>query len=396
MPLSKSERRRYHTGDEFTQLRGHGMYPSSAHHYQHHRLLIDTSSRHSHHHGNDVGIVSKRSTRGHHEDRYFHHGFNPPSGIPDPPPSRPHSRLSAPEPLPIPFQKSFLAKNDIYHHPNGSHNMSLTPTSSPQPWIEHQQTYTRDSSPLSNSTSSTKKRSTSGSLKPLIHKSLSTSVDTHLDAAVHGSLPWKGKVQVGPYRKSSMDGMMPPIGWSSQTQFSSYQRLASVGRSGPADIQSLMITDSPTTHPKVTTVNPTQQLTDSSSNIPLKSGDSMELKPELFLNSHNSGGNTRVSTSNSMRETTTEGLMIDILPLDNRQNPSLSRSDRSSSAKNPLNLLSIINKQLPEQSVSAKHLGEPTPVNGLRIQSMNPIHPPRELPSIDTLPTKVSNTFITE
>ena len=140
-----------------------------------------------------MGGVTKRHTSHHHDEFYMGMG-----GL-EPPP-RPHSRMSAPEPLPIPFQKSMLNKS-IYNYAPSSNEQS--PSGSPPPSI-----LTPDNilgnSPQENSprtgkgltptiTTSSSRRRSAGNLKPLMKKTLSASVDMHLEQGGGGATPWKGK-----------------------------------------------------------------------------------------------------------------------------------------------------------------------------------------------------------
>lgn len=123
---NKMERRKHPTADQRTlgQLRGHGMYyPQMCGAHQsaqsHKRYSKEFSPNHV------IGQVaegaSKRHLRPSHEDWFYPGTLSEPS-------SRPHSRLSAPEPLPIPFQKSFLPKSQQY---NNSSPIGYSPSGSP-------------------------------------------------------------------------------------------------------------------------------------------------------------------------------------------------------------------------------------------------------------------------
>lgn len=149
----------------------------------------------------------------------------------------------------------------------------------------------------------------------------------------------------------------PPVGWSSQSQFSASQRSAS--RNGPADIQSLM-------------ADPNQKfMLEPPSTHGMKS-ESMELKSELFAMKKGVMG-----APGSKTDMSTEGLKNDGTEQERGRSVY-----RSASAKNQPHLLS----QIPEFSASAKHIGGgggggSEYVNGLRIDV--PTH--RELPSIKTV-----------
>ena len=362
LPLTKSEKRRHHTDDH--HVKGFGIHPASASHtsqyYRSHRYSMDVSPRHAPNYHE-----LRRNSKNQHQDDL--HLYMPPTVRGNQEAlTRPHSRMSAPEPIPLPFQRSLYYKSthSSHHngsyHPNESHQLILSPSGTPSP--------TSESGGGPHGSANTKTRT--GSLKPLMKKSLSTSVDTHLDAAIHGSIPWKGKPQVGPYRRPSMESI-PPIGWSSQTQFSSNQRIGSVRT--PADIQSLM----PQDH--------------TSSNLVMRSSNSTEIKPELFLNSQNLETTSRMVGSCQKDHMTTEGLQIDLLPDGQITHNSLQPKKlfRTSSAKQPNHSIHVLNNIVPELSCSAKHFGEPLgPINGLKLPSSihSSVQHPRELPNFDPLP----------
>ena len=338
------------------------MHPPSASHasmYRNHRLPIDFSPRHQY------GGDSRRNKPFHEDPSHYPNSFVQPSSTPLPTyasvressHSRPHSRLSAPEPIPLPFQKSLYFKNSSHPHiqpTNHSHEtqMMVSPSVTPPPIND----------PLLHEDvpgSATKRRP--GSLKH--KKSLSGSIDTQLDAAIHGSVPWKGKVQVGPYRRPSLESP-PPIGWSSQTQFLPNQRNGGSGIKVPADMQSLM----------------QDRLVDTI----MRSSNSTEIKPELFMNST---ANEPFSTREGM-----DGLLSDT-----RDSMVKRKSHRSSSAKYPPHhhTLGHANNHAPELTMSAKHFGDLEPINGLKLPPPNTYYSKDQLPSIDVLPNnKVGGTIV--
>ena len=367
LPSTKSEKKRHHTED-YHAFRGHTLHPSSASntsHYRNQRYSVEFSPRHTTlHHGS--GTEPRSRNKSHHEDPHYYLSYGQ---LTTPTPhtmresySRPHSRLSAPEPIPIPFQKSLYHKPN-HHQPQISNHHShespliFSPSETPPPTNELIQ---------QEDSSGNKRRQ--GSLKHSMRKSLSGSIDAQLDGALHGSIPWKGRAQVGPYRRPSIESA-PPIGWSSQTQFSSSnQRMG--GIKAPADIQSLMPQGQEGSHRLVDT-----------SNLVMRSSNSTEIKPELFMNSKN-GESFGRGGGLMTKEHQLDGLMIDY-----REGHGLmtKRSSRSSSARQSQHS-SITNSHVPELSASAKHLGdlEPLlPINGLKL----PSHHSRELPHIDTLPS---------
>lgn len=146
-----------------------------------------------------MGVVSKR--HGHPHEEYFGRDYIPPGGgggghLELPP--RAHSRMSAPEPLPIPFQKSFLPKSILTHAPSsnepsptGTPPPILTPTKSPGVDSTHSQ----ENSP--HSARGSRRRSNPGmsgaSLKPVVRKSMSASVDMMNMDHYHSGASWKGK-----------------------------------------------------------------------------------------------------------------------------------------------------------------------------------------------------------
>ena len=245
--------------------------------------------------------------------------------------------------MPLPFQKSLYHK--LPHQQNMTHShetpLILSPSGTPPPTNDN----TQEDSLIN------RRRSASFKHK----KSLSGSMDTQLDGAIHGSIPWKGKVQVGPYRRSSVD-TTPPVGWPGQTHFS-----ANRGAKTPADIQSLMLADSV-----------------------LRSSNSTEIKPELFANSPNNEHFGRILPKDY---TLTERVHF---TSDLRDGNHLKRSFRSSSAKQHHHSIMVTSNYNPELSASAKHFGdlEPLgPINGLKLQSS--LHNQRELPHIDILPNNI-------
>ncbi|XP_011408965.2 PREDICTED: uncharacterized protein LOC105315894 [Amphimedon queenslandica] len=166
------------------------LYQSSSSNHTHHaggrRLNNDLSP----HHHVDMGGVTKRHTSHHHDEFYMGMG-----GL-EPPP-RPHSRMSAPEPLPIPFQKSMLNKS-LYNYAPSSNEQS--PSGSPPPTILTPDNIHQENSPQTGKglaptiTTSSSRRRSAGNLKPLMKKTLSASVDTHLEqGGGGGATPWKGK-----------------------------------------------------------------------------------------------------------------------------------------------------------------------------------------------------------
>ncbi len=343
------------------------MHPSSAinngQHYRTHRYSsVDFNPRHSRNlHFSSSDNNRKPKAQQLIDDPSYHTSYGQLTSVlptRDTSLSRPHSRLSAPEPMSLPFQKSFYHKMPHHQTTNHSHDspLVLSPTGTPPPMI-HDSTQFDDS--ILN-----KRRP--GSIKH--RKPLPGSIDTQIDGAIHGSVPWKGKVQVGPYRRSSVDSP-PHIGWSSQTQFS-----ANRGARTPADIQSLMPQNQDVTHRLVDT-----------SNIVLRSSNSTEIKPELFSNSPNNEQYGRITPKGY---TVTE--KFDILPMpDSHHSLSMKNTFRSSSAKHPHHSILVTNHHIPEMSTSAKHFAdlEPlVPINGLHQSSL---HNQRELPLIDNLPNNV-------
>ena len=160
----------------------------------------------------------------------------------------------------------------------------------------------------------------------------------------------------------------PPVGWSSQSQFSASQR--SVPRNGPADIQSLM-------------ADPNQKFMLEPPSTPGMKSESMELKSELFAMKKGALG-----APGSKTDMTTE-----VLKNDGTEQERGRSIYRSASAKNQPQQLS----QIPEFTASAKHIGGgggggggSEHVNGLRIDV--PTH--RELPSIKTVKVIISETFV--
>lgn len=146
-----------------------------------------------------MGGAGKRHAHHHHDEYYMGTG-----GL-EPPP-RPHSRMSAPEPLPIPFQKSMLHKG-LYNHASSSNEQS--PSGSPPPTIlipksptENILNNSQENSPrtggktLGTTLSASSRRRSAGNLKPVMRKTLSASVDMHLEQGGGGGggvASWKGK-----------------------------------------------------------------------------------------------------------------------------------------------------------------------------------------------------------
>lgn len=299
---------------------------------------------------------------------------------------RTHSRLSAPEPIPVPFQRSLLTKHQLYI---GTPRVRSPPSSSPPPtraksplgYVEPLHSPRREGSPLS--ARGSRRKSGSG-LRPVMRKSLSGSVDTQLDSQGHTTMPWRGRAQVAPFqRRVSIE--MPPIGWSTQpqSQFGSNNRLASVSKQTPADIASLMInTVSPTPGYKnelalsngeihhIGRGGGGQEENDSG----MRSSHSIELKHEMFSNSRNSSQHI---------ETTTEGIQIDMLPQDDEG--AWSQKQRSSSAKygSARRTSQGVVGQRQELTASAKHLGDRSSSATFSGSSTLPLPHRRELPSLD-------------
>ena len=255
-------------------------------------------------------------------------------------PERPHSRMSAPEPLPLPFQRTIVSRNQL---------QSTPPSDSPPTITKPSNDFYSTSKDLPvhphSAKGSAKRQSNSGILKPAVmRKTLSASMDIGDPSLYGGGIPWKGKAQVAPlHRRASMEGAMPPIGWSSQTQFSN-QRSAS--RQGMIDMQPLIITN----------------------------GDNTE---RTLLEHHMSIDNIddvrRGSPSHVPRKP------IDMIPSDDSPQVLAKKSStRTSSAKHMQHPpLSHLNSQYSEMSISAKNLSTGA-LNGLS-----------ELPSIEAQPIKV-------
>lgn len=324
------------------------MHPASASHGSRgQRYSIDFSPKHP------SLYDSKQSKIATHHDEY-----RTSFGMTTPTPytvkeSRPHSRLSAPDPIPVPFQKSLYFKggsNPYQPAPLTSNHdtpLILSPTHTPSPTNNH---HGEEGDSLGYH--SNKRRPNSLKNK----KSMSGSIDTQLDGAIHGSIPWKGKVQVGPYRRSSIDNT-PPIGWTSQTQFSNTAAAQKQGgKPPPADIQSLMPQEG------------THRLID------MRSSNSTEIKPELF--DHHAEGRR-------------ERLTHDKLPNEITDNMSVKRSNRSSSARQSYSRHQNFTNLPTEMTSSVKHFGELEPlgpINGLKYPSSVQSNK-GELPQIlDTVP----------
>lgn len=385
LPLTK--RQRHPTADHRTlgQLRGYQV--RSTHH--HHRPPSGRQNLIEHSPSHEITIPKKAIRNSAMEDGY--------SYIPQYRPevenfSRPHSRMSAPEPLPIPFQRSLFLKGQHHNQIGGSPKV-LSPATSP-PHSARMKSPTQLMEPLlregSAHTHSVKgaKKHSSGSLKPVSRKTLSASIDAHLDSNPAHGIPWRGKAQVAPLpRRLSMEGMnVPNIGWSSQVHFGSNSRLASVGKSGPADIQSLMQMNFTPHNDREMAASPLALKLGGSGSQAVRSNDSFELKHEMFSQSPVSLARTT--------ETVTEGVKIDMIPHNYSQKGNV-RFSRSSSAKyehssrQPNNI--TISSQPPEYSTSVRHMesGERylTPqINGVGVTSTS--HP-RELPVIDQGSLKV-------
>ena len=299
--------------------------------------------------------------------------------------SRPHSRLSAPEPIPVPFQRSLLTKHQLYGgqprvHSPSSNSPPPSRAKSPLGYVEPLHSPRRESSP--HSARGSRRKSGSG-LRPMMRKSLSGSIDTQLDATAHSTMPWRGRAQVAPFqRRLSIE--MPPVGWSGQVQFGSNNRLASVNKQTPADIASLMIsTVSPTpsyrnelalSHGELHQVDRGGGGGDEVGGG-VKSNNSIELKHEMF-------SNPKTSPRNHI-ETTTEGIQIDMLPQDESSNKTPSQKWRSSSAKYGSarhTSLGVLGHR-PEMTASAKHMGDRSATFG-GISAL-PAPPRRDLPSLD-------------
>lgn len=150
----------------------------------------------------------------------------------------------------------------------------------------------------------------------------------------------------------------PSIGW---THSSMPQR---VPRAGPADIQSLMMPSSSGEH------TPQRTILDASGGM---KSESMELKTDMFLTNRQKRTGTGTATPPTRHEMTTEGLKIDMIPVEETPH-------RSLSAKHPPHNLLVLTNQMPEFSASAKHLGEP--INGLKPK---PIAAHRDLPSLKVI-----------
>lgn len=323
----------------------------------------------------EMGVVVKRHARLPNEEAHYHSHLNYQSGGYSEPPSRPHSRMSAPEPLPIPFQRSFLPKNH-FHYNHSPHRQS--PTESPphckSPVHSLSQPQSRDGSPRSLTSRGSKRRTNASSnLKPAMRKSLSASVETNIDSSYYGN-SWKGKTQVAPiHRRLSAEGTMPPIGWSNQAHFSSSQKISSVGKTGHApDIQSLIQTEETGVHTQ--SPKPTLDL------------DALEIKHSM---SQNKMGVVTPPLSSSRKEITTDRLKIGVLPIDENTR----KNFRSTSTKTPqLQNSLIITGQIPGFSASSKQLEDldsTPPINSLKPQALSSTHttlPHRELPSLDIPP----------
>lgn len=347
------------------------MHPSSASHGQYNRsqrYSVDLSPKHQ------SLYDSKQNKMVHHDDSQYYHGTlgqtTPvPYTVREP---RPHSRLSAPDPIPVPFQKSLYVKpnntNNHHHHNNHHHQpllnnhthdspLVLSPADTPSPTNHHDILQEDNLGYHSN-----KRRPTS--LKNSGKKSLSGPIDTQLDGAIHGSIPWKGKVQVAPYRRSSID-TTPPIGWTSQTQFTANNQKG--GKPPPADIQSLMPQEG------------THRLIDSI----LRSSNSTEIKPEMFSHHNEGSGPIRdrlVPPRDHLSPTRLSSEISD--------NLSVKRSHRSSSARQPHRRHTSHSN---EMTSSVKHFGELEPlgpINGLKYPSSVHNNKGELLPNIiDTLPS---------
>ena len=378
--VAKNERRKHPTADHRTlgQLRGHGTHQSSSNHTHHvsynsRKLSVEASPHHSSGQVTEMGVVVKRHARLPNEEAHYRSHLNYQSGGHLEPPSRPHSRMSAPEPLPIPFQRSFLPKNNFQYN----HSPTETPPHSMSPVHSFSQPQSRDASPHSLTVRGSKRRTNAGSnLKPAMRKSLSASVENHIDSSCYGN-SWKGKAQIAPiHRRPSADGAMPPIGWSNQMQFGSTQKVASVGKIGPAaDILSLMPSEETDVH-----TQPPKPILDL---------DGLEIKCDLPM-SQNKRGVATPPLISSKNEMTTDILKIDMLPIDENTRKNL----RSTSTKTPQLQNSLtITSQTPGFSASAKRLEDldsTPPINSLKSQPLVSTHttlPPRELPSLDIRPT---------
>ena len=294
--------------------------------------------------------------------------------------SRPNSRLSAPEPIPLPFQRSILSKQQLYsggqkfNSPPGSGTASPSRSKSPLGYIEPIRSPRRDGSPVSARGS---KRRSGSSLKPVMRKSFSGSVDAHLDMQPNQSV-WRGRNQVAPFhRRVTID--MPPIGWSVQPQFGSNSRMS---KQTPADIASLMVSPvSPTggNRNELTLSHGELQMIGSGgggggeSDGGHKSTNSIELQHDLFSNPRNSVHQI---------ETVTEGIQIDMFPHD--ENKLQSQKWRSASAKyGSARQMSGSVGQKSEFTASAKHLSDRS--MSATFAGAPPLPPThrRELPSLE-------------
>ena len=296
----------------------------------------------------------KRMARGINEDPYnysqYAHSFATPQQESV---GRPHSRLSAPEPLPLPFQRAIVPRNQLHSNTPPSDS---PPTTTKPPNDLYSGSKELPLQHPHSAKGSAKRQSNSGVLKPaMMRKTLSASIDT-MDPSFHGSgIPWRGKAQVAPmHRRASMEGAMPPIGWSSQTQFGG-QRSGS--RHITTDMQPLIVAN----------------------------GDVMEKEHHVsILSSDNiDSGSHRSSPSHTPGKPVMEGLQYDMMPLEDGQiMTKKSTMTRISSAKHIQHPpISHLNSQYSEMSISAKNLSTGA-LNGLT-----------ELPSIETQQIKVCKTY---
>ena len=383
--LSLTKRQRHPTADHRTigQLRGYQVRSS----HQHHRPPSGRPAAINHSPSHELALPKRAIHSPTMEDglTYMQQYRPEVENL-----SRPHSRMSAPEPLPIPFQRSLFLKQKPHSQVSSPLNASSPMTSPPHSArvkspIQLMEPLLPEASTNLHSAKGSKKRS-SGGLKPVSRKNLSASIDAHLDSNPTHAIPWRGKAQVAPLpRRLSMDAVnMPNIGWHSQVQFGSNSRLASVGKSGPADIQSLMQGNlSPHTDRELTT-SPLALRIGGTGSQAVRSNDSFDLKHEMFSQSPVPPSKTN--------DTVTEGVKIDILPSNFSQKGSF-RFIRSSSAKyeqsvrQPNNI--TISSQPPEYAINHMESVDKfmTPkVNGIAFTSTS--HP-RELPGIDQGSLKV-------
>ena len=351
--------------------RGHHPAPI----YSGRRNSIESPRHHIHQHVHTDYPYARQPLRMPHEEPMYNYSSDTHHAQ-----TRPSSRLSAPEPIPLPFHRSLLPNQQLHTGTSRVRNSSPPSWSkSPLGYVESAHLARREDSPSSARGS---RRKSGSSLKPVMKKSLSGSVDGQLDMT-HNSAMWRGRAQVAPFnRRVSID--VPPIGWSTQPQFGSNNRLATASKQTPADIASLMITTaSPTpgyrnemalSHGELQRIGNGGVAGHVDGDGELRSSHSIELKHELFRN------------SSHQIETVTEGIQIEMFP----HNGGIMSSQkwRSSSAKSgPTRQTTVgyLGQRPSEFTASAKHLGERTMSASFDSStSPLPLTHRRELPSLDS------------